>query len=120
MFLLFIQLFLREHNRIAGFISKNRPELSDETVFQATRKIMAAVRQHITYNEMLPPVVGNSIYKNPKNGLLLKKNGFCECYDEQLDATINVEFAAAGFRYVLVARYIPITKKVGQVVTFVV
>ena len=32
--------------------------LSNSTVLKETRHIMAAIMQHITYNEYLPPVLG--------------------------------------------------------------
>lgn len=59
---------------------------------------MGAILQHIVYKEMIPIIVGKTIFKNSKNGLALKKQGFCDCYDEDLDATIDVEFMAAAFR----------------------
>ncbi|XP_055346390.1 peroxidase-like isoform X2 [Paramacrobiotus metropolitanus] len=108
-------LLLREHNRIATFISKRRPELSDETVFQVTRKIMGAIMQHITYKEMIPLIVGPNIFNNPANGLRLEKSGFCDCYDEDIDAGITVEFGAAAFRFhTLLTDWLPVREPNGK------
>ena len=51
-------LFMREHNRIAGELSRINPHWSDDRLFNEARKITIATYQHIIYNEYVPIVVG--------------------------------------------------------------
>lgn len=55
-------IWMREHNRIARFLSSLNPTWSQETVFQESRRIVIAEIQHITYNEFLPALIGTGIY----------------------------------------------------------
>jgi hypothetical protein len=79
-------LFLREHNRIADFISKAAPFLNDETVFQITRSIVIAEVQSITFNEFLPALLGP--------GVIPAYQG----YNPNVNPDIATEFSTAGFR----------------------
>ncbi|KOB66480.1 Doubleoxidase, partial [Operophtera brumata] len=49
---------LSEHNRIAGELYSMNPFWDDTTLFLETRRAVAAIIQHITYNEFLPVLLG--------------------------------------------------------------
>lgn len=51
-------LFAREHNRLAGEVSRAYPRASDYYIYQLTRHIVAAEMQAIVYYEFLPAVLG--------------------------------------------------------------
>ena len=55
---LFQNLFLRFHNYIANKLQAKHPLWTDETVYQETRRIVAAVTQIITYDHYLPIILG--------------------------------------------------------------
>lgn len=55
---LFQNLFLRFHNYVAGRLQLKHPRWTDETTYQETRRIVAAVVQVITYDHFLPIVLG--------------------------------------------------------------
>ena len=52
-------LFNREHNRIAAQLAKLNPTWNDTALYFATRRIVIAQIQHVTYNEWLPIINGN-------------------------------------------------------------
>lgn len=55
-------LWLREHNRVANALYDIfGSSKSDEFYYQEARRIVIAEFQHITYNEYLPVILGNSV-----------------------------------------------------------
>lgn len=76
--------------------------MPDEAIFQVARRIVAAELQHITYNELLPVLLGPKVYKEPANGLALTEYGFCkDCYmPNEVDPSTSVEFVTGAYRYV--------------------
>ncbi|KAF2367927.1 hypothetical protein FHG87_001306 [Trinorchestia longiramus] len=89
-------LFLREHNRIADELQKHNKHWSDEALFQQARRIVAAINQHITYNEWLPRILGwNAINLYELN---LLPEGYYEGYDPKCDATVLNEIGIV-FRF---------------------
>lgn len=58
---------------------------------------MGAVNQHITYNELLPRILGPSMVN--AYGLALQSEGYYAGYDPSCSANIYNEFATAAFRF---------------------
>ena len=79
-------LFVREHNRLAGIIADQDPDLSGDEIYQLARRIVAAQNQAITYNEFLPLLLGADAI------------GEYRGYDPSVDPSIAGEFSAAAFR----------------------
>jgi len=89
-------LFVREHNRIAEELSVINPHWDDETLFQETRHIIAALMQHITYNEFLPMVLGKEVMH--QHDLVLLKDGYFDGYDQYINPSAANGFTIA-FRF---------------------
>ncbi|XP_037503228.2 chorion peroxidase [Rhipicephalus sanguineus] len=87
--------FLRQHNRIAGFLGQLNIRLSDEEIFQRTKRIVECQFQHIVYSEWLPIIVGPDTMI--RFGLAPLSSGYTT-YSGSVDATMLNEFAAAAFR----------------------
>jgi peroxidase len=51
-------LWMREHNRIAGLLHAELPQLTDEQIYQTARTLVIAEIQHITYDHWLPILIG--------------------------------------------------------------
>ena len=51
-------VWIRLHNKYANQLALINPKWDDERLYQETKKIVAALVQHITYNEYLPSVLG--------------------------------------------------------------
>lgn len=84
-------LWMREHNRVAGELSRLNPSWTDEMLYQETRRIVIAELQHITYEHWLPAVVGardRSIYDFYDTG-----------YNADVDPTVSNSLATAGLHF---------------------
>jgi len=79
-------LFVREHNRLADEIAAESPSLTDEEIYQAARRIVAAEIQVVTYNEFLPALLG-------PNALAAYAG-----YDPTVDPGISNLFSTAAYR----------------------
>ncbi|KAF2353932.1 hypothetical protein FHG87_015313, partial [Trinorchestia longiramus] len=90
-------LFMREHNRIVTELSKINPHWDDEKLYQEGRHIVAAIVQHITYNEFLPMILGKDMMT--KHDLILQKHGYFDGYNPKVDATVTSQFITASFRF---------------------
>lgn len=90
------QLWFREHNRIAGILSRLNPGWNDEALYEESRRIVGAMIQHITYNEFLPILLGPRLMG--QNQLNVQWNGFSEEYDPKVNPTLSNVFATAAYR----------------------
>ncbi len=79
-------LFVREHNQIAAAIATSHPGMTDEQIYQQTRRIITAEVQVITYREFLPALLGPNA--------LRRYNG----YNPNVNAGIATEFSTAAYR----------------------
>ena len=79
-------LFVREHNQLATAIAAANPGLTDEQVFQNTRRIVVAELQVITYKEFLPALLGDKALR-PYEG-----------YKPNVNSSIATEFSTAAYR----------------------
>ena len=79
-------LFVREHNRLAEEIAEGNPEWSGDQIYEASRRLVGAQMQIITYREFVPLLLGPDAL-SPYRG-----------YDPSTDASIMNSFSAAAFR----------------------
>ncbi len=80
-------LWVREHNRIAGELAAENPDLTDEELYQQARQIVIGELQAITFNEYLPALFGNGVVSQYRG------------YDSTVDPSIANEFSTAAYRY---------------------
>lgn len=90
-------LFVRQHNYIAKELNRINPHWDDETTFQETRHIIAALIQHITFNEFLPMVLGKEVMHS--HDLVLLKDGYFDGYDAYTNPSAASVFTSAAFRF---------------------
>lgn len=89
-------LWARQHNRVARELQKINPYWDDEKLYQESRKIIGAKLQHVTYNEFLPIVVGESVVATKNlRPLRLKYRKLAK----KMEPAIANHFAAAAFRF---------------------
>lgn len=79
-------LFIREHNRLAEEIAAANPGFNDQQIFDQARAWVIAEIQSITYNQLLPALLGE--------GALKAYSG----YKSSVNPNIANEFSTAAFR----------------------
>jgi peroxidase len=108
-------LFVRNHNSIADQLQQLNPNWIDETLFQETRRIVAAQIQHITYNEFLPVVLGQT--KMNELGIKVTDQGYSNTYDPNTNAQILSAFSTAAYRmHTLIPKTIDFVDSSGSMV----
>ncbi|KAK3892918.1 hypothetical protein Pcinc_003224 [Petrolisthes cinctipes] len=90
-------LWVRVHNSITDKLQNLNPSWNDENLNQESRRVVAALIQHITYKEYLPLVLGKAMM-DEKNLNILKKDHL-QTYQPSHDATNANAFVAAAFRF---------------------
>ncbi|GBP86747.1 Peroxidasin homolog [Eumeta japonica] len=85
---------LSEHNRIAGELYSLNPFWDDLTLFLESRRAVAAIIQHITYNEFLPVLLGE--VGMAKAELKLTSLGFWRGYSSANRAGAYAELVAVA------------------------
>ncbi|XP_046580914.1 peroxidasin-like isoform X2 [Haliotis rubra] len=85
-------VFHREHNRIARSFAVINPHWDDESLFQETRKIIAAAMQVISYEEYLPIVLG-------RRGMRRYDLDTPYRYNPNVNPEIINSFATAAYRF---------------------
>uniref|UniRef100_A0A8D8S818 Chorion peroxidase n=1 Tax=Cacopsylla melanoneura TaxID=428564 RepID=A0A8D8S818_9HEMI len=90
-------LLARQHNTLARQLATLNPDWDDETVYQESRRILAAQMQHVTYNEFLPVLLGPALMTKLK--LSPQSSGYSQDYNPNVDPTISNNFATSAFRF---------------------
>lgn len=85
---------LNEHNRIAGELYSLNPFWDDVALFLESRRAVAAIIQHITYNEFLPVLLGE--VGMAKAELKLTSLGFWRGYSSAIRAGAYNELIAVA------------------------
>lgn len=79
-------LFVREHNRLAAELQRERSNASADEIFQTARRLVIAEIQIITFNEFLPALLGPNAIRSYRN------------YDRKQNPSIFNEFSVAAYR----------------------
>uniref|UniRef100_A0A8D8Z3T8 Peroxidasin n=1 Tax=Cacopsylla melanoneura TaxID=428564 RepID=A0A8D8Z3T8_9HEMI len=72
------KLFVLEHNRLVSALAAINPDWSEDVLFEEARSIVVAQIQHVTYDEYLPVLIGESNIQ--EWGLRSQKAGFYHGY----------------------------------------
>lgn len=87
----------RQHNRLAGALSRLNPHWTDNKLYHEARHIHIAIVQHILLNEFLPALLGPILCA--KYNLTESPVGtYWDYYDPTINPGISQAFSAAAFR----------------------
>lgn len=91
-------LWFRRHNKVATELKRVNPDWTDEQLYQEARKIVGAQLQHITYNELLPMLLG----EEAMNEFSLKplESGFYYGYSIDLNPSVSNALAVAVIPFI--------------------
>ncbi|CAL2041089.1 unnamed protein product [Caenorhabditis brenneri] len=92
-------IWMRQHNLIAEKLSEVNPHWDDQKLFEEARRITIAQFQHVTFNEIVPVLVGKEQLR--VMGIKLQNNGYDSGYDINIDASASNVFAAAAGQFFL-------------------
>jgi peroxidase len=91
-------IWARQHNRIAAIIEQLNPHWNDERLYQESRRIVGAQFQHITFNELLPVLLGEQFSRNL--AMVPNPSGFYYGYDMKLDSAVSNSLATSVFPFI--------------------
>ena len=83
-------LWLREHNRVVASLKAMNAHWSEERAYREARLIVAALLQHVVYDEYIATLLGKDVV----DASLPAYTG----YDDCVNPSIFIEFATAAFR----------------------
>uniref|UniRef100_A0A2S2NAX9 Peroxidase n=1 Tax=Schizaphis graminum TaxID=13262 RepID=A0A2S2NAX9_SCHGA len=89
-------VLMRLHNYLCDELKSLNPNWNDERIYQEARRLLIAMHQHVTYNELVPVILGRDFSR--ENFLLPLTKGFDDSYDQYLNPTTITSFTAAAFR----------------------
>ncbi|CAI5448190.1 unnamed protein product [Caenorhabditis angaria] len=92
-------IWMRQHNQIADKLKEVNPKWDDQKLFEESRRITVAQFQHITFNEIVPTLVGKEQLR--VMGIRLQTSGYDSGYDLSVDASASNVFAAAVGQFFL-------------------
>uniref|UniRef100_A0A1I7SY14 peroxidase n=1 Tax=Caenorhabditis tropicalis TaxID=1561998 RepID=A0A1I7SY14_9PELO len=92
-------IWMRQHNLIAEKLSEVNPQWNDQKLFEEARRINIAQFQHVTFNEMVPVLVGKEQLR--VMGIKLQNSGYDSGYDINIDSSASNVFAAAAGQFFL-------------------
>ncbi|KAI5712646.1 hypothetical protein M8J75_010181 [Diaphorina citri] len=84
------------HNYLVEKLALVKPGATDEVLYQTGRKIMGAVLQHITYNDMLPALLGKEYVAAV--GLAPEPSGYSKVYNPDVNPTTLADMVAGAYR----------------------
>lgn len=90
-------IWMREHNRIARQLASLNPHWADESLFEETRRIVAAEIQHITFAELLPSILGEEVMD--EYGLRLETSDYYRDYDTNVNPTMDNAAATSVYPF---------------------
>jgi peroxidase len=89
-------LYLREHNRLARRLKSVNPHLSEDELYELTRRVNTALYQNIVYNDWLPIIIGKKMTKLYD---VSSSSEYFYGYNPDMTPHIYNEFATAAFRF---------------------
>jgi hypothetical protein len=95
-----IQLaFIRFHNRVVAHLTDTHPEMKDNAVFNAARKLVRWTYQRIVIDDYLPRIIEPATYETFRIRLERKGEGAFQLFTADKRAAIPLEFAGAAYRF---------------------
>lgn len=93
-------IFIRVHNLIAKMLCKLNPCIcqKDEEVFQATRRIVIAIYQHIHNDEWLPLMIGEDAATRRGTSCTSGHKSCWAKYNSSIDPSSMSEFSHSALR----------------------